>query len=327
MTGSVNWKYETEGSELQIESPVPPVAHDDHLYVLLTTQYNQIAWSKGFILCLDRNSGALHWKYEIKGYLGEHSSPVISENRLYSNGVVDETTGAVFCLDIDTGELKWQFENIDSESMRRHSGWENTTHSVISGNYVYCSGILGEQGYIFSLDKFTGELKKKLQAGRQIPFDPILTDGKAYVATRDGILLSYRQGSPIFHILLAILVAIPIVLFLPFGLLGDQMHRWMERRSGRPTAHEERRYQNRFRKVGQILGIAHGLARALSGGSDSIIVNIYWGWLIIFYGLLSPIVLFYYFIILIPLDPWFPKWWPYAVYFLYVFLVAMISLI
>jgi outer membrane protein assembly factor BamB len=316
-TGELIWKFEMGGRLTK----VPPVVEDNFLFVVSTIKDSECLplSEKGFIYCLDRITGELKWKFEAEGFDGGYSSPTISKDHFYLNALIDKEKGAVFCLDINTGELKWQFENIDNKF--------SSTNPVIFGDYVYCSGILGKQGYVFCLDKYTGELIKKLPTGNKIPFNPAITNGRIFIVTRDKNVVCYIQGNFIHIIsnyITLILLMAPGILVILFGILQDQMHALIERWSGSPDYHKEQRYQNRLEKLYKIIPLVHGLSRTLSGGSNLIVINLYLGWLLLLTSLLAPIAALYMLFILIPFDPWLPKFWPYSIYGLYIGIIAWI---
>ncbi len=309
-TGRLIWKSEIGRANVS----APLVVSDGRLFIAARESL-----PVGAIICLDAENGETAWTFATDEKNVPESSPVISGNHVYAQAWSLEEGGYVYCLNKASGEALWRY--------RIKGGGSTTSAPVVSGECLYANGekIRGGNGGIFCLDKNTGKLLRRLSSGSRTPSSPVIEGGILFAGTNDGFIYAYREGN-----LLAARVGIRLILggllllFL-FGILQEPIHRQINRKTGGPAYERELLHRRRLGYLERTFQAAHRLARSLSGGARVLIINIYLGWLLMFYILLMPLAIIYYLLVIIPWDPWLPRWWPLAVYGLMGGIVGMIA--
>jgi outer membrane protein assembly factor BamB len=168
---SVQWTYETDGDVWS-----SPVVADGRLFIGSTDEN---------LYALDADSGDKQWQFETAHRV--EGTPAIHDGRVYF-GSYDRT---VYALDGDTGREVWHHE---TEGVIRSS-------PTVVGNRVYigvgCVNLacqahteeeLAESGWIYCLDRETGDLVWDQTLGNEVVSTPAVADGSVYIGSSDARL-------------------------------------------------------------------------------------------------------------------------------------------
>ena len=86
---------------------------------------------KGFVVSIDRGTGAEFWRTKLKG--GDFVNVVVDEDSIYAG-----TQGEVFCLDPATGSIRWH-------NPLKGLGWGLVSISTEGGSFAARSALLAEK--------------------------------------------------------------------------------------------------------------------------------------------------------------------------------------
>lgn len=303
-TGTLIWKSEIGGEFVAFL----PVVSGDRLFIAI-----RMSLPQGAVFCLDTNSGKLLWKFALDDGAVPKSSPAPSESHVY---VVAQSgdygapamKGYMYGLNASTGELIWRFVTKGKGTI--------SSPPIVSGPYLYCAAEIERKriGFIYCFATTTGERIRRLRTGRTIVTDPMINRGTVFAGTVDGYIYAFSEGNVLIGRIGLMFALGGLFLQFVFGMFQGTIHKKLDRAGRSPASERRQRYQKRIDHVERAFDKVDRLARSLSGGSGLLIINVYLGWLIMFLFILMPLSAVSYLFIIIPLDPWLPKWWPFAAY-------------
>lgn len=301
-TGALIWKTEISVPFVSFL----PVVSGNRLFIAGRAQF-----PIGAIFCLDASNGKHQWKFETDENAVPESSPAVFEDRVYlyaesGGGTAQSTTGYLYCLDKQSGNLVWRYVT---------KGGTFVSQPVASGSYLYWSGTIGQNriGYIHCFDRNTGERIRRLRTGRPIASRPMISEGTVIVGAGDEFY-AFKEGDVVTGRIGIVFVFVGILLQGFFGLFQESIHKRLDRKGRGPAFKRRERYRRRLSHMERMFDKANRIARSLSGGSGLLVINVYFGWVLMFLVFLMPVSVAYFFLVIIPLDPWLPKWWPFAAY-------------
>lgn len=163
LDGTLNWTYSSEYGYL-----AEPVILDDSV-IISSLDHN--------VVSLDKGTGEVNWKAELKGSVV--SAPLFDaeNNRLYIGSLGKEFVS----MDSQTGEINWTF----TADGKLSSVW--STPILIENNLI----VADEEGKIFSLDPETGTVLWTLNSGSEIMAGLLAIDGGFVVALENGDVRAY----------------------------------------------------------------------------------------------------------------------------------------
>ena len=139
----------------------------------------------GFIYCLDKSSGELKWKFEVKPKepraFKMFSTPTIADGKLY----IGAANKRVYCLDAKTGVLFWEYAVND---------WVRS-RPVCLGDKVF---VVSMDGTVYCLSQKNGEplLEWKTKVGTHpIYADPALDEERIFINSSDLFLWCLRTDN------------------------------------------------------------------------------------------------------------------------------------
>lgn len=317
-TGTLIWKSEVGGESVAYL----PAVSGDRLFIA-----TRMSLPQGAIYCLEASSGKFLWKFALDENAVPKSSPAVSENHVYVTAQSGdyyglEMKGFLYGLDISSGDLNWRFVTKGKGTL--------TSPPVLYGDYLFCAAAIERKliGFVYCFDRNTGERIRRMRTGRTIVTDPMIGRRILFAGTVDGYIYAFAEGNVLIGRIGLVFALAGLFLQFVFALFQGTIHKRLDRRAPGPAYERKRRYQKRLDYVERAFDKVDRLSRSLSGGSGLLIINVYIGWLIMFLFFLLPLSAVYYLLILIPLDPWFPKWWPFAAYgFNAAILAALVFLI
>src|SRR5712692_3115400 len=168
----VRWTYEA-GEAIQSSAAIV----DGGVYV---------GSSKGELLALDLETGALRWKYATGegGFIGE-SSPAVSDGTVF----VGDLTGTIHAVGARDGKRLWTFKT---------DGEVKSSAAVVDGVVLIGSYDM----HLYALDSRTGKLRWKLQTDGPVHATPAVHNGVVYIAGCDERFRAIRvaDGKVLFEI-------------------------------------------------------------------------------------------------------------------------------
>ncbi len=126
----------------------------------------------------------LFWKsapFAIGNYTASKSSPAVDEYNVYI-GVDD---GRLLALDRDDGSLQWAFETERYPVEMEKMGGEDRKHYGIHGTPAFDqdSVYIGDySGYLYAVDRESGQMRWQTKLGGSIGASPVLYDGYIFIA-------------------------------------------------------------------------------------------------------------------------------------------------
>jgi outer membrane protein assembly factor BamB len=295
-----------------------PTAAGGQLFI---AGYNQLP-PKGAIYSFDIANGERQWTFEMNENAVPTSSPAVLGDEVCvsaesGSATAQSLTGYGYCLNKRSGNLIWRSStkgaNIDSQP-------------AASGSYLFWCETVGQGriGYIYCYDRNSGERIRRLRTGRPIASGPLVHEGSLIAAAWEGHIYAFAEGDVVTGRMAVVFVFAGILFQLFFGLFQGKIHESLERKGRRPALRREQRYRMRAARLERMFDKANRIARSLSGGSGLLIINVYLGWVLMFLVFLMPVSIAYQLLVIIPLDPWLPRWWPFAAYGLDAAIIAAI---
>ena len=168
-SGKLEWEIDAEGTYFQNK----PAIKEDVLYY---------ASHQNFVRAIDLKSQSVAWKTE---NFRTNTSPSVGESSVY---FAFNLTGSVYAVDRETGREKWRAQLADMLAISTPSiGQEN----------IFVSG---RDGFLYSINKNTGQLAWKFNTGSSISTSPIITKNTVYVGNSDGkfVAIEIETGEEIW---------------------------------------------------------------------------------------------------------------------------------
>ncbi len=202
-SGKLKWKFKTagerrfagthlHGSEPAAESMPDPF----DVYLSSPTLWHDAVYfgsGDGNIYALDRDSGALKWKFTTGDVV--HASPAIDNGTLY----VGSWDSYFYALDATSGKEKWRFKTGDDPDIHNQVGIQSSA-AILNGMVIFGC----RDSHLYALDAVTGEKVWSIATkGSWVVASPAVNDGKVYFATSDSGLffaVQAKSGDVIFSI-------------------------------------------------------------------------------------------------------------------------------
>jgi outer membrane protein assembly factor BamB len=157
------WKFKTHG-------PVrgSPAIDNSNVYFGSTD---------GHLYVVNKNNGELVWKFKAESSIT--CTPALSGNLVFVNG----NNNTLYAINRSTGKLLWKYQT--QPSIPAYWEWDYYTASpIVDGSRVYI-GSGDSHLYALSLD---GKLLWKYKTNGRIRAAVLITDGKVYLASNDGVV-------------------------------------------------------------------------------------------------------------------------------------------
>ena len=139
-TGEEFWAIDLRET---FDAEIPEYGYSESVLIDGDRLYCSPAGKKGFIVCLNKNTGELIWANpDIPGTVG-FSSPVIAEFGAYRQ-IINVTSNCVYGADIKTGKRLW---SVPFENSRQN----NCSDAIFHDGYVFASSGYGKGSILIKL--------------------------------------------------------------------------------------------------------------------------------------------------------------------------------
>lgn len=166
----LQWTFRTPGDVIG-----SPTVADDVVYV---------ASGDGGLYAIDLLTGVERWRRELGA--PSHSTPAVAGSLVYAV----TRDGRIQAVDRDTGRRVWEVATGPDVPLAwgHESGDIYTSSPTLSGDLL----VVGSgDGYVYALDRKTGEVRWRARTGGRVRSSPAIADGRVYVGSMDGILYAY----------------------------------------------------------------------------------------------------------------------------------------
>ncbi|NIR52596.1 PQQ-like beta-propeller repeat protein [candidate division KSB1 bacterium] len=141
----------------------------------------------GHIYAFEQRTGAVRWKYRVPGS-GASTDILRSDSKIYT--VADDDV--LICLDLDTGDLVWQYKS----EFVGEIGQLMTRSAALSGDRIFFGGSAGN---VHALNKDSGELIWTKDVGAPVSTSVLANEQAVFLGTGDGYLYRLDRNTGEVH--------------------------------------------------------------------------------------------------------------------------------
>lgn len=173
--GEINWKFRPDIKSYRV-SGEPEISGNKAL----------TGYSHGTLYCLDEE-GSLEWEKSFRQLM---STPRADEDRIYLgiSGKKEQNGGKVASLDIDTGDVNWNWDS--NKQLDQEKEFPPTNDLMVSKPLIHSRKLFigSNSGFLYCLDKISGELKWRFSSENSVASDPVMENNRIYFGDNSGII-------------------------------------------------------------------------------------------------------------------------------------------